>query len=97
MHRVLTRLAIATMNSILCALKRQQSLKFHVNMYSFPFKQYSYSVNSDTELDLSSSFFQTRYLILEHLVLHSLVCKLSQSSGIGSQFLEKLIKMFLFM
>lgn len=84
MHHVLTRLAIATMTYIVCALKRQQSLKFHVNMCSFPFKQYSYSVNPDIQLDLSSSFFQTCYLILEHLALHSLVCNLSQSSGIGS-------------
>lgn len=35
-HHVLTRLAIATIGYIICALKRQQSLNFHVNMCSFP-------------------------------------------------------------
>lgn len=53
-------------------------------MRVFLCKHYSYSVNFDKQLDLSSPFFQTCYLIPEHLALHSLVCKLSQSSGIGS-------------
>lgn len=47
MHHVLTRLAIATIGYIICALKRQQSLNFHVNM------QFSFASNIATVLTLT--------------------------------------------
>lgn len=64
------------MSYIIWALKRQQSLNLHVICVICLCKQCSYSVNFDIQLELSSPFFQTCYWILEHLALHSLVCKL---------------------